>query len=533
MWISVIATLHKAISSRMRKYALLAVGLILLTLAIAHASPSGRRLVYKVEVGECGNALVTVTFTASMPGNLSLYMPKFTRVDVVEVVGSFKWVKNESAGYWYNYCTFAYTPGSKGEFLVSFRYKFPYASLLIDDNAWFMTPLIGADDDVPVEVRVTLPDFKELTYSNVKPTLMEDGEFCFHLVRTSEGARVVITYKLTRTVESSSISKTVDGMEIVVEGSPCYTEFMNKVADVLVNCAPYLEEAFGELADKVEFKFFLPERMDIYTHGYVFGEDINFGGKGPIHLNLALIRFAPGYLETTVVHEYVHLALGRAGIEANTELRWFHEGVAQYVSMEACKRAGYDLSLIEEDYKEGVKELLAIRDENFGFLQRWRPMPGEQGLYYMASYYIFSYLAERYGGLSFVKKVVEISRERGGISTNAELIRVLSLAAGEDLTPLFKRWGFNVEEVGEIPLKDREVKIPPYLVIVAIVVVVVAVAIAIYGVATSVKRRREERRGYVRCPYCGAVVRADFAFCPYCGAPLRPITELGGYYGAY
>jgi hypothetical protein len=251
--------------------------------------------------------------------------------------------------------------------------------------------------------------------------------------------------------------------------------------------------------------------MDLSALGYVMGEDINAGGEGPIYLNLALLRFKEGYLETTVVHELVHKALGALGVPANRELRWFHEGVAQYVSVKICEKIGIDVSDAEASL-ESAARVFGSGLAKPGFVQRWTPS-GDEGSYYAASYYVVATLAEERGGLGYIKRVASEIRRRGGVSSNQDLVEALSAAAGEDLAPRFRDWGFEVSET-------RVAAVPRLAA--ALAAAALAAAVAFSLLVILLWRRRGER-----CPYCYGEVPRGAAYCPYCGYPLRARSEEG------
>ncbi|RLE97473.1 MAG: hypothetical protein DRJ57_04455 [Thermoprotei archaeon] len=478
------------------------------------AGPAGS-LTYVIDVSETGNATVVMVFMAGRGGSFYTFLPRFENWSYVVWSGSLDSleVRNSSAYFYYN-VSFSYRPGPSGVFGMNITYSFPYASLYVGRRGWFMTPLLGASPGLGlvVEVRIRgLDDVFVVTINGVEAEHVRSGEELRVEVpwqAAATGGRVTVDYTVREPVGEEVFEERVGGALIRIRAAPFYRGFAHKIAGILERARPVLERVFGPMAGVVEFEFFLPKRVDLSTYGYVMGEDVNAGGKGPIHLNLALIRFKEGYLETTVVHEYVHLALGAAGVPANRELRWFHEGVAQYVSLEACEEVGIDVSDIRA-MLDNMSEVFRRGLVKPGFVEDWSPA-GNEASYYAASYYIVSELAERHGGLDFIRRVVEEIRARGGISTNNELVDALSAAAGEDLAPLFRSWGFTISKAP--PQRSR--------------LLVLAAAARLAAVsALSLLVILGGGRGYRRCPYCYAEVPRGLAVCPYCGYPL---AEEGG-----
>lgn len=473
-----------------------------------------RNLSYIVNVSKNGNATIKIIFSSSKKGIFSLYLPRYETVKINIYNGTFTWVKNKTMGYWYYLATFRYTPLSGKEFQMVFRYSFPWASLMVDDKGWFMTPLIGTDNDIEVTVNVSLYNYKKDIFFVPRPIWKKDGFFEFKLRDTLNGSRITIYYFLKKEITDSVVSEKINNTLISVHSPSYYSVFAKKIINVMEKSLKHIKYVFGDLPEKIDFKFFLPKDFP-KTLGYVMGEDINIGGKGPININLALIRFVEGYLETTVIHEYIHLALGRIGVEANNKLRWFHEGVAQYLSLLICQKVGVNVTDIKMTLDQGSMSLAPP----FGYLQEWSSGP-EQGMYYLASYKIVKELAVKYGGIDFFRKFSTEAKKYGKIETNEDLVEVLSNAVGEDLTPYFKSLGFHlikVEKNKRIPIGNLE-----QIRIIAAVIIILVVVTAVYFLFSDRRHRKE----YKICPYCNSRIPADALYCPYCG-----MCQLDMYYG--
>ena len=50
-------------------------------------------------------------------------------------------------------------------------------------------------------------------------------------------------------------------------------------------------------------------------------------------------------------------------------------------------------------------------------------------------------MADKRGGLSFIRKLVDVIKRRGGIESNKDVIEAFSEAAGEDLSVFFGKMG--------------------------------------------------------------------------------------------
>ncbi len=503
----------------MRRYlVLLNIVLILLLFTLpspALSLPPLDKIYVQIKVEEDGNATVLFHIKGEQPGSFWIMMPKYEKVSGKIIEGEYRWVSNESTGYYFYYrSTIEVKPSSKGFYEIYIYYNFPYASLIAGDSGWFMSPQLLVEPPVKLVVNVTILNLKKVTELNINPTERTENSFLFTLSERSyeePKGRIVIEYDLKQPIEDRVFNGKIDGMEVTIVYPEIYSKFAEKVFNVIEKSYPILIDTFGVKPEKLEFKFFLPKESmgGISTLGFVLGEDINIGGKGPIRLNLGLIRYAEGYLETTIIHEYTHLALGIVGIEANDQLRWFHEGMAQYISIEVAEKIGLDTSDYRKDLVEASNRVFDLYGGNLGFVTDWPDNRLEESYAYAASYYIIHYLAEKYGGLGYIRKISDVVREEGSVKTNSKLIEVLSKAAGTDLRGLFEGWGFILHEVSTTGNNT-------YILYVLIATIFALIIVAtLYVVFRRVPREMEER--YLVCPFCKAYIPSGASYCPYCG----------------
>ncbi len=478
-----------------------------------YASPT---VTYLIHVYDYGNSSVSILISDTESGNVFTFTPKFENYTVEAVSGTFQVINQTAVTYFYDNYTISYQPGGDGVFRLNISFMFPYASLSTGSRAWFMTPLLGAPRKARVFVNVTLDNFGKLLSSDPQPIDQQGNKLSFMVLDAYIGSRVAIEYQLAQPLEERNFTFNVEGTEVTIKAPTIYTGLAKKIANIYGKTKSLLDYVFVESFDKLEFQLFLPRLRDVSTLGYVRGEEINVGGSGPIWINIALLRYVPGYFETTVVHEYVHKALARAGVEANSQLRWFHEGTAQYVALEICKQAGINVSFLEKE-RDSAFKYVEENIEDFGFLQNWNTIL-DQGLAYAASEYLVTELAERYGGLSFIRRVVQEATKVGPIKTNSKLVQILSYAAGENLAPQFRDWGFAIE------LEDENFPLP-HLKLISILIIAGVAIFSMYILIRYVVMRGKKPVGdfYMQCPHCGAIISKDVYFCPYCG---REVKEL-------
>ncbi|MFQ6065625.1 MAG: hypothetical protein ACE5L6_09160, partial [Candidatus Bathyarchaeia archaeon] len=161
--------------------------------------------------------------------------------------------------------------------------------------------------------------------------------------------------------------------------------------------------------------------------------------------------FVRGTLEVIALHELVHHFLFKAGLSPSDFL-WFHEGMAQYISIEVADELGYMGASTERDRLRVGALQLAPYGEDFSFLQEWKPetQPVDVTALYVASYHIVSKLAKKYGGLDYYERFFELI-EGKEVEDNSVLGYYLSLAADTSVAPDLRKLGFDIVDLYSLP----------------------------------------------------------------------------------
>jgi len=147
-------------------------------------------------------------------------------------------------------------------------------------------------------------------------------------------------------------------------------------------------------------------------------------------LNLIIIKSPRGTtgghmdLRKVFIHEFSHIALGRAFKGREKVPRWLDEGLAMYESRE------WDFSRVSTMTRAVLTDSLIPLSE----ITRSFPQEVDRAeLAYSESFYLISFLISRYGKESFHRFIKEYSRSRG-------LKEVLMGVYGIRLEELEKRW---------------------------------------------------------------------------------------------
>ncbi|QOJ78477.1 hypothetical protein IG193_06905 [Infirmifilum lucidum] len=401
-----------------------------------------------INVEESGNATVTLVFKSQGEASLSFTLPKFEKYTVCNSYGNFQVKDLPSYAYFYYNSTIVLTPGANGTSMLYICYNFPYASLLSGNQGWFMSPMLVSSPPVQVEVYVRIPNVEVITLEFPRVLSLDRSGYRVYLLTPGERqlipGRVVIEYKTTKQVQTVNFTK-IRLAKFTIESPIYYRSLSERILEIAARAYERLQAISGVSMDHVHFKLYLPmERLGgISALGFVMGEDINAGGRGPIMLNLALIRYAPGYLETTVIHEMIHSFLGRAGVEANDQTRWFHEGLAQYISILVAQEIGINVSDYAGELYNASTALYKYVSGNFSFIQSWPSDPNLISSAYLASFYIVNNISSTFDGEEFIRSLFNAIKSYGKVRTSDDIVNVVNMAAGRNLAPLFRAWGFT------------------------------------------------------------------------------------------
>ncbi|MEZ0346644.1 MAG: hypothetical protein ABWK01_08850 [Infirmifilum sp.] len=402
-----------------------------------------------INVDENGNATVKISFKVTGRSSMYFTLPRFENYTICEAYGSYYITNSPSSAYFYYNSSITLIPGENGTSILSLCYNFPYASLLAGKQGWFMTPMLVASPPIPVEVFVRIPGLEKVSLESPTSTGIDKNGYRMYVVKPNSPSlipgRVVIEYTTIIPISPVNYTRNIGNTSLIIESPPYYKKLSERVLEVSSRAYQNLTTLIGVSLPSIIFEFYLPKQSlgGISTLGFIMGEDVNAGGKGPIMLNLGLIRYAPGYLETTVIHEMVHAFLGKAGVEANDETRWFHEGLAQYLSLNIAEGLGYNVSDLRAELLNASESLYSYTGGNFSFIQHWPQDPEMVGDAYLASFFIINNLTSTFGGKVYLEKVFTALKNYGKVTSNDDIVYVLSTAAGKNLAPLFRGWGFR------------------------------------------------------------------------------------------
>jgi len=464
-------TLRFGFSVRRKAFSCLLVSLLIVAYGFSLLPVSSQdvsTIKYEFQITRQGSTLVNIIYcTSRNQGSTWILVPKFSPWSNRTLGGSItNWSRRdpyETIGFsnpFYEVFYFSFK-SSGGKFEINIQYNHSLAAMIIEPRGIFFSPQIGFEKGSKAEITVTFP--KEFTinqneavafgsFSSYPPSSIDKNKnmLSFNNIPETENLlRIEIGFKTEN--QSAELLELSSGI-FTFETTLRYSKFARRILDLYNQTYNDLVDLFNVTLENARIKFFLPE----------FNSLLDIGGYvpflsqrlGDIHLNVLYTRAVEGQLEVIALHELIHHFLWKAGISPK-DLLWFHEGMAQYISLEISDRLGYEEStLMKQEIQMMIQQIKEKFKDDFGFLQVWSPSytPTDIGSCYAAAYYVVSELAEPRGGLDYYRRFFRLlGNER--IEDNAELSYYLSLAAGESIAEVLNSWGFNIPDLYEyLPL---------------------------------------------------------------------------------
>jgi len=415
---------------------------------------------YIFKVNQDGVNNITIIYEAWRNGDSWLLLPKnFTKYEIKVLDGEIIHEKLEKAYtsqgdeyVFYSNYTFQYR--ANGKFMMKITYTMKYGSIIVEPQCFFYSPQIYFKSEDRGVVEIHLPRNIKIGENKIIPPpagIEEKGEEYVIKINLSQNiARIAIEY----TTENPYNPITMRRGIFTVETPRRYRELAERILETYNLFYENLTKIFSVNLTDIQVIFYAPKLEDLWTGGYV-----PFNGKnlGKIHLNLIYVRTLKGYWEQIALHELVHHFIYAAGI--TPDLLWFHEGMAEYVSINLTTQIGWRGQLSRKSDLEATAQTLY---PNYGFIQDWKPGRKDEniGKYYAAAYAVVKALADENGGLEFYRKFFQEIKDLKNVTTTDILIHYLSKAAGRDLTNEFKEWNFRiigVENISQIIVEGRNI----------------------------------------------------------------------------
>lgn len=419
---------------------------------------------YEFRVSVEGSAHVKITYKSGFGrGSSWVFVPRFISWVNRTLHGRLiEWIIDEpekytgSQYYFYKVLAFSFISDSAG-FELIIEYDFPLAAIVIESESTrgvFYSPQIGFEEDSLFEAIIVFPkEFKARVNEAVAL-----GKYGYYGADRNSNSSYIIFKNIPSGDNLLRLQVTFDSMRSVTDIITLrsgifefttvarYEGYAKKIIDLYDKTYDMLTSIFNVTLDHVKAKFFIPDPHTLMSlGGYI---PFSGGTLGDIYINFMFTRYVEGYLEVVALHELVHHFMWRAGVSPERFL-WFHEGMAQFISIEIAERMGYEgARMVKEEINGVIRKLNLSEKSNLKFLKDWTPYntPGEISVLYASAYYIISELAEEYGGLEYYARFFRLIKGVN-IESNAILCYYLSLAANRSIFDKFNLWGFDLPEI--------------------------------------------------------------------------------------
>jgi len=436
---------------------------------------------YRFNVDRDGFTTVEVSFNSTeTSGESWVFVPKFQSWNHTETSGQI--VQSELVEtdqvigqdlYFYQAFKFGYR--STDLFIMTIRFDFDNGALIMEPvrRGVFYSPQIGfkANSDGNAEVLF------DHNFKVNQDLAIVVGSSVTYPAQKVELNRVLFTLQenVVRLQVEFSVDAVAEVLTLRSDDDETFTfKTLSRYETYAISVLRFYDRIYNQTArlfnvtlENVVVQWFLPDFQSLLSVGGFV--PVFTGGLGEININIVFIRTVNGTVEDIAMHELVHRFLGKAGIPPN-EFLWFHEGMAQYISVNIVSNMGYEGAETEKANLESSVERLIqlLGGEDFGSigLQRWspsyQPSTVDVSSLYAASYYVASRLPQvvRRDGFEYYEGFFElIGKVPSGlkgvkVKSISELAFYLSQAANASVALTLKRWGFTVADFYESPVQD-------------------------------------------------------------------------------
>ncbi len=426
---------------------------------------------YRFLLDEDGYAQVTINYTSDKrSGSSWVVVPKFLQLSNSTRNGRILNFSYSPTGekvnveyYFYRVLDFSFQ--SEGHFELILKFNFTSGAMIVEPSGIFYSPQIGFKPDSIGTAEVIFPSSFQTKRAVAAPRYLPsftNSNYVRFDDLSSNALRLQVEFEVTDAKTNPLLIK--EGI-FTFETVPRYENQAREILSLFNRTYDNLVYIFNTTLEEVSVEFFIPD----FEYLMSIGGYIPFTGEelGNIHVNIFFSRYVTGYTETIALHELIHHFLWRLGISPQN-LLWFHEGMAQYMSIETTTGIGYEgASMMRQELENGVSQLGDMR--NLGFLLSWTPshQPADWGALYAGAYAVVSRLAQPYGGLEYYARFSRLANGRH-LEDNNELAYCLSLAANTTVVPALGGWGLDVADLYQystlITEAERSIAgIDPYL----------------------------------------------------------------------
>jgi len=428
---------------------------------------------YKFTVDREGFTSVAINFNSTDAQGASwVFVPKFsswnysvTKGQIVptEVVETDQ-VTSQSQ---YFYQAFKFRYQASGIFNMTLRFGLNYGAVIIEPRGIFYSPQIGFQSesagyaDILFYNSFKVDSTKAIAIganANYQPTQVSSNFVRFRLPENI--IRIQVEFGIDSATPEYATLNSSDNRTFTFKSVTRYQTDARDILKLYDQIYGNFTRLFNVTLDSVAVQWFLPDFETLLTVGGFV--PFTGGQLGEININVFFERAVNGTVEVIAAHELVHCFIGKTGISPGDFL-WFHEGMAQYLSVTIVTDLGYEGGQQEKDNLEnGAAQLIQrLGGEDFGLisLQDWdpsyQPPNVDIGFLYVASYYVVSRLPQivHREGFDYYSRFFTIIH--GAKVDNINVLALyLSTAANASVALTLQSWGFTVADLYNSPVSE-------------------------------------------------------------------------------
>ncbi len=424
---------------------------------------------YKFTVDREGFTDVEINFTSTIAQGASwVFVPKAPAIwnytvtkgtlSQPEVVETDQVVQQSSPFYQ----AFKFRYEAVGTFNMTIRFGFRNGAMIIEPRGVFYSPWIGFQwPDSDGNALVVLANEFQVDRSlavvvgavGTYPATSFKGHQVFFLLPENQ-VRLQVEFRVGFETPQFTTLRSSDNETFTFKVVTRYTDYAQSILNLYDRIYGNFTRLFNATLDNVTVQFFIPDFETLLS----VGGFVPFTGEelGEININVFFVRAVNGTIEVIAAHELVHRFIGKTGISPGNFL-WFHEGMAQYISITSVAKLNYEGATQQRDNLEDSASNLIdyLGGENFGTiqLQYWTPSYQPQNVdiqaLYAASYYVVSRLPQvvQRDGLDYYGRFFKSVHGTKVDDINI-LALYLSIAANASVALTLRlRWGFSVADL--------------------------------------------------------------------------------------
>jgi len=382
---------------------------------------------YIIKVNDEGNAKISITIrTENTTFHGWIFVPRYVKY---RIMGSKFKIISVNESYFLFYYNLSFFLSENATLTVS--WTMPYASIIVGENAFFLSPPINVLPKAKMKISVSLIGVSIHYVDPITKHIKRDYDnitVSYYRLIPGDIFRISIEYSVKGKDIDEYTWHLPKGTLLIVHSPAYYEDLSTRIYNIYRKVYPILSDVINVNVSLIEVMFFSPQHDNVNILGYISLEDSD--SPQVIMINPFWIRSLKGAIEQGAVHELVHLLLFNKGLSASRFL-WLHEGLAEYLSLTLLIKFNETREWCETKIRE--YESLNLTGNYLSLLLSWSPSQVIQPSLYGYAYLLIKSLTE--DNITKLKEFFSLTPNFKEVTRNEEILALLSVA-GMNLTVL-------------------------------------------------------------------------------------------------